>query len=194
MREEYAGPADFGQRRVRVHLDGDRALVWQAHGHELADSCLALGRYGGPRWSLARHTRLRLSLPSLLGRTERGSRPGRERTLGVWLQRDVLERLLAQAVHATCEMAVYGTLKRWRLAARYAQVTIEWHPDRTLQGGEVARQTPRIGVRQAALSMFTDGVVALEDWTERVASRAPPPACTELELPDELVRRLSGEG
>jgi len=194
VKGEVAPPADYAARRVRVHQVGDRVLVWQAHGPELARDCLALGRLGGPRWSLTRHTRFRLSLPSLLARTERGAKPGREHTLGVWLPRKELVSLLRQAVHNCCEMAVYGSLKSWRLASRWSQVSIEWHHDVDLAGAATGWATPRIRVRQQALVAFTDGVAGLEDWTERVRAGETPPPLTELELPAELAARLSGEG
>jgi len=195
VKEEHAEPVDPAIRRLTVHRDAGRVLVWQGHRAEVAAEAVRHGGLDVPSWSLARHTRFRLSLPALLARTDWGRKPGREHTLGVWLDEEALVRLLRQAVHDRCEMAVYGSIKAWRLASRWAQVSIGWHDEPDLAGQPTGQQTPRLGVRQAALKQFTDAVVGVEDWTDAVTERQlTPPPREALPLSRELARHLRGQG
>ena len=146
------------RRTVLATFDDDRVLVWQAHCCPVAEEALRLGRFGGRIWRYDRVTRFRLSLPSLLTRNGWASRAGRERILAVWLKRLAFDAILRQAVHAAFEPAVYPTEMGWRLAVRYANVSLAWHPDVDPAGNELSRVTVRIGLRDGALRAVTRAV------------------------------------
>lgn len=183
-------------RSVRAFHDDGRVLVWQAHRHDIADAVLRSGRLGGEVWSLRRHTIGRLSLGSLLARSAWGRRPGRERILGLWLPRSTFDALLGLAVHRVHDPSVYASVRQWRLALRWAQVSIEWHPDVDLEGVPNAAATPRLGFRQAALEAFTREAHDPFDLTpdlgrpEVLAGYAP----ADYPLGPELAARLAGGG
>jgi hypothetical protein len=185
-------------RCLRAHVHADRVLIWQAHGHAVADDAIARGRFGGPLWSATRHTRFRLSLPSLLARCAWGTSPGRERVLGVWLQRSAFDALIRQAVPAAYEEGgIYASAAAMRLATRFAQVTVSWHPDCDMAGRELPDETVRVMVRDQAARVFCgEGVVAVEDWTARLRSLdtvdVPEPEILVLE--PTVARVLSGRG
>lgn len=184
------------RRAVRATYDEERVLVWQAHRADIADEALQHGRFGGASWSLRRHTVVRLSLPSLLHRVDFGRRKGRERVLGLWLRRDVFDALLQQAVHRVYEAAVYGSIRTWRLATRWAQVSVEWHDDLGLDGHPDGTETLRIGLRQEALRRFNEeGIVSVFDLTSKLQD-ADALAAYHLKpypLPEATAQRLAGE-
>ena len=156
-------------RQVLATYDDDSVVVWQAHCPEVARPALDSGHLGGPAWSTDRLSRLRLSLPSLLDRCDWGRRVGRERILAISLKRTGFEAMLRQAAHAAFEPAIYASTASWRLATRYTNVVIDWFPDRDTTGAELARETPRLGLRHDALGRFaSEWVLAIEDWTEWV--------------------------
>lgn len=188
---------DRTQRRVRAAFDERRVVVWQAHTDEIADYALANGRFGGAAWRRDRVTRFRLSLGSLLGRTEWAKRPGRERVLAVSLAREGFEALLRQSAHAEFEPGLYASRAAWRLATRYAPVSVAWHPDVDEHGRDLPTETLRIGVRDAALRRFTEEyVVGVEDWTPWVgrhrADGGPLPTLVEYPLAAPQLRILAG--
>lgn len=187
-------------RPLLATWDETSVVVWQAHRPEVADELLARGRPGGTSWRTDRVTRMRTSLPSLLGRCDWCRRPGRERLLALRLSRDGFDAMLRQAVHGEFEPANYATRGAWQLATRYGAVTLTWHPDRDALGRELPRQAPRIAVRDDALRrLTTDWVLALEDWTPWVQrARAagdpelPLPVLRPYPAPEALVDRLAG--
>ncbi len=181
-------------RHLLASFDDERAVVWQAHAPDVASQALADGRFGGPGWRGD-------PLPSLLERCGWGTRLGRERILAVFLTRDGLDAILRQAVHAEFEAAVYASMASWRLATRWSPVSIAWYRDRDATGGELERETPRLGLRDAALSRFTDTwVVGVEDWTERLRQGRPLgrdlplPVVRPYPLPAPDLDRLVGRG
>jgi hypothetical protein len=178
-------------RVVRAHHDSERVLVWQAHHETLARAAVARGGLAGPGWSLRRHTVVRLSLPLLLTQADWGRRQGRERIVGMWLPRSVFDGLLQQAVHCTHEPEVYASLRQWRLASRYSQVSAAWLDDVDLQGVPIGRQTLRLGLRQEALRRFTDGAADLFDVTDQLADLPSWPV-SDYPLPADLAQRLAG--
>jgi hypothetical protein len=188
-------------RHVLATFGDDTVVVWQAHGHAVADWALEHGRFGGEGWKLDRVTRMRTSLPSLLERCEWGQRPGRERVLAVHLTRAGFDAMLHQAVHAEYEPAVYPTRRSWHLATRYALVSVAWFPDLDARGRGLQRQTMRIGLRGLALRTWSEQwVVGVEDWTDTVRGwRATPSADTPVPVvrtypvDDATRRRLIGE-
>jgi hypothetical protein len=177
-----------------VHCDGDRVLVWQSHRPEVAAAAVSAGAFGGPEWRLSRTTRFRLSLGSALERSAWGSKPERERLLGVWITEEAFARYLRQAVLAERNDALYGSVQAYRLATRWAQVLVSWHDDVDLGGVATGQQTGRFGLRQAALSTFTNGdVVGVEDWTDRVrADVFEAPALRDWPLEPAALQRITG--
>lgn len=182
-----------------MHADGDAVLVWQAHSVAVGQAAIASGIVGGSTWSLRRTTRLRLSLPSLLARCGWARRPGRECVLGVWLRREAFDRYLCQAVLDERNEALYGTITGHRLATRWAQVVVSWHPDVDLSGRVLERETVRMGLRESALAAFLGGdVLRVEDWTGRVVAARDGGAALDIPEPvvypldDEATLRLTG--
>lgn len=194
-------PRAAGERRaVQATFDSSVVVVWQAHSHEVADAALRNGQFGGRLWRTDRVTRFRLSLPSLLARNGWATRPGRERILAVALRREGFDAMLRQAVHAGYEPDIYPTRNSWHLATRYGHVVVAWHSDVDPAGGELERDTLRMGVRDATLERFTrDWVVAVEDWTPwvvenrgRVGAALPVPVLSGYPLPEADRFRLAG--
>jgi hypothetical protein len=180
-------------RTVCATFDAERVVVWQAHGTDVADAAVRQGRFGGRAWRTDRVTRFRLSLPSLLARNGWGTRPGRERILAVWLAREGFDAILRQAVHAAFEPGIYASRMGWQLATRFANAIVAWHPDVDPSGAPLARETVRVGLRDAALRDFTERwVLGVEDHTEWVvASRVHP--TPELPVPELRVYPLSDD-
>ena len=181
-------------RELQVHVAGDEVLLWQAHSHAVADEALRRGSFGGPSWSLRHTSRLRTSLSSLFARAERGDKAGRERFLAVWIRRPAFDAWLVQAVPADFEPGgVYASPAAWRLATRFAQVTVSWHADVDASGAERGGLTPRFGVRERALETLSDPAsVRLEDWTQRVAEGDFGPAPSRYPMTDALTDQLAG--
>jgi Domain of unknown function (DUF4291) len=195
------GPADrLARRSLLATFDAERVIVWQAHSEAVAAYAVSHGRFGGPDWRAGRQTRFRFSLPSVLARTEWGTRPGRERILAVWVTRSGVETLLNQAVHAEADPAVYTTPMAWRLATRYANVSVSWHVDVDLLGAALPRETPRLGVRDLALRQLAEEfTVGIDDWTEWVRTHRQRPEAAvglppleRLPLAPDLAARLAG--
>lgn len=182
-------------RTLRATFDDHQVIVWQAHRAEIAAHAVATGRLGGPGWRLDRVSRFRLSLPSVLARSEWGQRPGREHILAVALSRAGFDALMNQAVLAAFETPIYPTRMAWALATRYANVTVDWHPDVDYSGREQAWQIARISVRDRALRTFTDSVVGVEDWSPRLADpdRLALSPAIEYPLSAEQRRLLAAE-
>jgi hypothetical protein len=197
-----ARPRLSDPRTVLATYDARAVVVWQAHGAEVAEEAVRLGRFGGRLWRFDRMTRFRTSLPSLLARNGWATRPGRERILAVYVARDGFDALLRQAVHAAFEPAIYPSRMGWSLAVRFANVTVAWHPDVDPAGNELPRETLRVGVRDGALRSFTDQwVVGVEDFTDWVvAHRGCPrpdlavPELREYPMDRGLHDRLAGRG
>lgn len=183
-------------RPLRATFDASRVVVWQAHGAEIADHALAHGRFGGAGWRRDRLTGFRLSLPSLLARSDWGRAEGRERILAVSLSRDGFDALVHQAVLAENDPSVYPSAASWRLATRYANVTVAWHPDVDLGGVELPWQTPRFGVRDRAMERFSESIVAIEDWTGHLSnpSTLASPAVAPYPVDEARLRLLAGSG
>lgn len=200
--DRTAGLDAPGGRPLLAGAMGDEVLGFQAHGEAVADDLLAHGM-GSPdcrAWRLDRTTRLRLSLPSLLARTDWGRRPGRERILGVRLSRSGFDAMLRSAVLAENAPAVYASPAAFRLATRFAGVLVQWHDDVDPNGDVLPWQTPRFALRDHALRAFTHewvvGLVDLTTWVRQhrdVRSAAlPVPVARAIPLSPADRLRLTG--
>jgi hypothetical protein len=168
-------PWDVPPHTLLATWDAESVVVWQAHGHRVADAVLARGSFDVPEWRTDRTSRFRVSLPSLLWRCSWGTRPGRERILAVRLSRSGFDEVLRRAVPADDDRAVYPTEASWRLAMRYATATVSWHPDRSLEGEPTAWDTARFGLRDSQLGAFArEWVRGVEDVSDWVAAQRPP--------------------
>jgi len=181
-------------RSLRVHRDGPRVLVFQAHGDAVADD--AMERQGFRAGD--RTTGLWLSLTALLHRTGWGREPGQERTLGVWLPRAALDDYLhLGVVEERCD-DLFGGVRGQRMATRFAQVLVRWADDVDLDGSSTGEETPRLGLRQSALERFVaSDVRSVEDWTATVAGgpaavSARLPARELLEVASDTLQRITG--
>ncbi len=189
---------DQSRRALVAHRDGDRVLVWQAHGAALADEVLSRRSFGGPHWAGSRTTGVCLSLPALLERTAWGAGPNQERTLGVWLPAAALKAYLHQGVLDERNDELYGSVRGLRLATRWAQVLVRWDDQVDLAGVATGQQTPRLKLRQGALRRFAEeDVLAVEDWTDTVragpeAVAARLPQASTIEVPNATLHRLTG--
>ena len=152
-------------------VDGDRVWVFSAHRPEIADHLLEHGHFGGKAWRGDRITRFRMSFPRVMARSNQGQREGKERIVGMALRRDALDQILRQAVHwRECPEGHFSTAAQWRLAVRFTQVVVDWAPDSDTSGGDLARMTPRFGLRAQALNrMAKDWVVQVQSLDELAA-------------------------
>lgn len=195
MRSPARCAAEMGaSRSLRVHRDGDRVLVFQAHGDAVADDVI---EQQGFRTD-GRTTGLWLSLPALLARTGWGREPGQERTLGVWLPVTALDDYLhLGVVEERCD-DLFGGVRGQRMATRFAQVLVRWGDDVDLDGASTGEETPRLGLRQSALERFAaSDVRSVEDWTTTVADgpaavAARLPARELLHVTTDTLQRITG--
>ncbi|MCB9685139.1 MAG: DUF4291 family protein [Alphaproteobacteria bacterium] len=200
--DRTAGLEAPGGRPLLGCTIGEEVLGFQAHGEEVADDLLAHGM-GSPHcraWRLDLTTRLRLSLPALLARTDWGRLAGRERILGVRMSRAGFDAMLRSSVLAENVPSVYASAAAFRLATRYAGVLVTWHGEVDPNGDPLPWQTPRFSLRDQALHAFTHdwviGVMDLTPWVrqhrDHRSSGMPVPVCGPIPVSDADRLRLTG--
>ena len=179
-------------RHILVQSDDDTVVVYQAFDAEISAHAVAHGAFGGHAWRQDRVSAIRLSLTDVLHRSNWGQDVGEERILAIRIKRAGFDSLLRQAIHREFQEGLYDTKRSWQLATRYSQVSIEWGPDRDLNGAALGRQTARFGMRHKALQNFAttwiDEVIDLTGWLKGVRNRR------DLQVPIVAIYPVGDEG
>ncbi|HHO50536.1 MAG TPA: DUF4291 family protein [Deltaproteobacteria bacterium] len=165
------GRPSLPSRSLLASFSSGEVTVWRQVG-------------GASRRGPTRGCRLYLSLPSLL----HDELVGDGRIQGVRLQRGGFEALLNQAVLDEHAPSLYPCEQSWRLATRFAPVSIRWIQDMDRRGRPLSRQVPLLSLRPAALRQLSEQWIAsIEGWRG-----GPAPALRPYPAPPTLLARLVG--
>ena len=187
-KQPHSGTLGPEIRRFRAHQDADTVIVYQAYPPALAEEVASSGALGG-RWRTDRHTRIQPSWVWAMERYDWGQRPDRERIFALSIRRTGLDAMLAAAVCAQFDSALYASREAWHLATRYAPVLVSWEAPPKGAGGPV----PRLTVHGPLVERLArEWVVSVTEVTAEARSGAVARAAREagLHLDAETAARI----
>lgn len=133
-------------RHILAQFDEHAIVVYQAYRPAIGHWAAEHGRFGG-EFRLNRMSWIKTSFLWMIYRSGWATKPGQEVILAVWLRRAGFEAILAEAVPAVFDPALYREPAEWARAVARSTVRLQWDPDRTPGGGCLGRRAgqPKVG-------------------------------------------------
>ncbi|KAH7139460.1 hypothetical protein B0J11DRAFT_516853 [Dendryphion nanum] len=171
-------------RQIRASYDESTITVYQAYSETIASAAIKHQKLdASPAFSLTRMTWIKPSWAWVLYRSGYSYKDKRQtHILALKLKKDVFEDLLRQAIlshKSEMQNADSGRKAKARGEAKPTSVRVQWDPERSIRLEKLECRSIQIGVPGALVPGFINGIVSIEDVTERAR---------------ELKRVLDGEG
>jgi hypothetical protein len=176
---------DHGARLVRAAYTAETITVYQAYSPPIASAAVRAGTLVPP-FSRDRMTWIKPSFGWMMHRSGWARKPGQERVLAIEISRDGFGWALA---HST--PAQHPTPDAWAAAKASSPVRVQWDPDRSLTGAQLARRAIQVGLSGDAVPRYTDDWIrSITDITGTVRQAEQLIRAGQV---DEAVRQLPSE-
>lgn len=184
-------------RHILAQFDDQAIVVYQAFRPAIGHWAAEHGRFSG-EFSLQRMSWIKTSFLWMMYRSGWATKPGQEVILAVWLQRAGFEAILAEAVPAFYDPALYRDQAERVAAIARSTVRLQWDPDRTPGGGRLGRRAIQLGLRGRTLAQYaSEWILHIDDITgfvrEQAAHVRPVEAQQELSVPRAEVYRSTSD-
>lgn len=158
-------------RQIRAHYDAASITVYQAYNSEIAEAAVEHQRLdASPRFKTTRMTWVKPSWAWMLYRCGYSFKDsGQERVLALSLTHATFLSLLEQAVVSSHseENPDSGARARREGRSKPANVRVQWDPERTVRLEKLPYRSIQIGIPGALVPQLVEGIVKIEDVTER---------------------------
>ena len=149
------------------------------------------GRFGGADFSFARMSWIKPNFLWMMYRSGWGTKPGQEMTLALRLRRTFFNHLLEAAVPSSYDPQFPGGRAGWSAAVKESEVRLQWDPDHSPTGANLARKAIQLGLRGQTLEAFaTTELLEVIDLSDFVASQRANVAESKLSALHTPVERL----
>jgi hypothetical protein len=125
---------------VLAHYDDATIVVYQAYQRAIADWAIAHQQLGGPDFSFSRMTWIKPNFLWMMYRSGWGTKADQEVVLGLRLQRQFFDRLMATAVPSSFGGSDYESEAAWQHAVKASSVRSQWDPDHLPSGRPTERR------------------------------------------------------
>ncbi|KAF2473177.1 uncharacterized protein BDR25DRAFT_387349 [Lindgomyces ingoldianus] len=158
-------------RQIRALFDNDTITVYQAYSSTIATAAVEAQKLNtSPSFSTARMTWIKPSWAWVLYRSGYSYKDSRQsHILALKLKREVFIGLLRRAVlsHGKGKEEDSGRKAKSEGREKPANVRVQWDPERTIRLEKLEYRSIQIGIPGALVKEFMDGIVGIEDVTER---------------------------
>ncbi|OAL00630.1 ATP-dependent RNA helicase DHX8 [Phaeosphaeriaceae sp. SRC1lsM3a] len=151
-------------RQIRAHHTSTTITVYQAYNAEIADAAIEQQKLdASPRFSTTRMTWIKPSWAWMLYRSGYSYKDaGQERILALSLTHATFLSLLKKA-----QLSYHSKDKKDAGASGQISVRVQWDPERTVRLERLPYRSIQIGVPGAMVAELVEGIVKIEDVTER---------------------------
>lgn len=168
--DQVAGWPQRG-RHILAQYDDSSVVIYQAYPPSIGEFARSHGYFGGD-FKLDRMSWIKPNFLWMMYRSGWGQKPGQTVVLAVRLRREAFDGLLAAAIHARFEPALYESRETWQQAVRRSDVRLQWDPDHDPAGNRTERRAIQLGLRGAALDRYArEWILEIEDVSVFVAEQ-----------------------
>lgn len=151
---------------VLAHYDDATIVVYQAYQRAIADWAIAHQQLGGPDFSFSRMTWIKPNFLWMMYRSGWGTKAGQEVVLGLRLQRQFFDRLMATAVPSSFGGSDYESEAAWQRAVKASSVRSQWDPDHLPSGRPTERRAIQLGLRaETVVELAGPALIQVIDMT-----------------------------
>lgn len=159
-------------RQIRAKYTPTTITVYQAYNNEIASAAIKHQKLdASPKFSASRMTWIKPSWAWILYRSGYSYKDaGQAHILALTLTQVAFLSLLQKAVvansHGT-DVADSGYKARREGRTKPANVRVQWDPERTIRLDKLSHRSIQIGIPGALVHELVDGIVKIEDVTEK---------------------------
>jgi len=177
-------------KHILAHYDADTIVVYQAYRPSIGEYAIRSGAFGGD-FSYSRMSWIKPNFLWMMFRSGWGTKDGQEIVLGLRMQRQFFDGLLARAVSSSWDPSGQITHGEWKAAVASSDVRVQWDPDHDPHGKPLCRRAIQLGLRGAALDAFgRRELLEVVDMTNFVAEQRSHLGHTELAQLKTPVERI----
>lgn len=156
----------YSHREIRAHYTDDTITVYQAYSTDIGTAAVERQRLdASPKFSTTRMTWIKPSWAWMMYRSGYSHKDlGQECILALSVKRDVFIALLETAVVATSHTTAKLETKSKEGSPR---VRVQWDPERTVHLEKLPHRSIQIGVPGPLVRDLVEGIVRIEDVTNR---------------------------
>lgn len=159
---------DRGQYIV-AHQTANEIVVYQAFKPSIAEFAVAHQFFGGSEYGYGRMSWIKPNFLWMMYRCGWAGKENQERVLAIWIDKAVLEDILAEAVHSSFNPVHHGAHAFWKGELETKDVRLQWDPDHDPYGSKLNRRAIQLGLKGRVLERFgKEQVRRIEDITEFV--------------------------
>ncbi len=152
-------------QEIRAYYDKETITVYQAYHKNIALTAIKNNRFEKP-FSFNRMTWIKPSYLWLMERSNWANKANQEYIVGIKIKRESWEKALSLGVLTHPDNEIYSSGLDWEEQFKYAQVHIQWDPERTLKGGKLPERSIQVGISRQLIEEFnSEWIVAINDLT-----------------------------
>jgi Domain of unknown function (DUF4291) len=140
-------------RHILAQYDAESVFVYQAYRPSIGAYAISHGYFGG-EFSYTRMSWIKTNFLWMMYRSGWGTKPGQELTLAIRLRRQFFDQLLSQAVESSFPGAPFTSFEDWHQALKHSVVRLQWDPDHSPSGTDLARRALQLGLRGRLLKDY----------------------------------------
>jgi hypothetical protein len=151
------------------HQKGNEIVVYQAYKPAIASFAVANQCLGGTEFSYNRMSWIKPNFLWMMYRCGWAEKENQERVLAIWINKEVLENILQQAVLTSFDSKYFTTHDDWKKELLNKEVRLQWDPDHDPYGNKMTRRAIQLGLSGSLLKNFGSSQINLvEDITDFV--------------------------
>ena len=189
-------------RHVLAQYDEHSIIVYQAYYPAIGRFATTHGYFGG-EFSFTRMSWIKPNFLWMMYRSGWGTKEGQEITLAIRLKRSAFDMLLAEAVHSSYSVELYGSRDEWKDRLEHSSVRLQWDPDHDPSGAKLERRAIQLGLRGVMLESYArEWILDIEDISAFVQAQYEhiregkyeqlmTPREREYAVKDELARKIA---
>ncbi len=120
-------------QQILAQYDDSSVVVYQAYRPSIGHFAARNGYFGG-EFSLTRMSWVKPGFLWMMYHSGWARKEGQEVALAVRIKREGFDLLLAQAVHSTYTVDIYGDETHWKAEVERSEVRVQWDPDHDRRG------------------------------------------------------------
>ena len=151
------------------HQKENEIVVYQAYKPSIASFAVSNQVLGGSEYSYNRMSWIKPNFLWMMYRCGWGEKENQERVLALWINKNVLEEILSNAVRSSFDAQYYANHETWKTELNTKEVRLQWDPDHDPYGKKITRRAIQLGLKGKLLEKFGRSQINLvEDITDFV--------------------------
>jgi hypothetical protein len=159
---------DHGQYIIG-HQTAKEIVLYQAFKSSIAQFAVAHQFFGGSEYGYGRMSWIKPNFLWMMYRCGWAEKENQEHVLAIWVDKMVLEGILAEAVLSSFNPVYHDDQAGWKRELEAREVRLQWDPDHDPYGNKLNRRAIQLGLKGRVLERFgKEQVRRIEDITEFV--------------------------